>query len=89
MCLSASILLLTDEMHPGGVARHVVDIANGLIEKGITPIVAANDGPFRHRLHKDITFVNLPLYSPRSGRKRVLGFIESYKILLPIIRENR
>lgn len=87
--MNTSVLLLTDEMNPGGVPRHVTDIANGLRERGITPVVAANDGPFHHRLHKEITFVNLPLYSPGSGRKRVLGFIESYKMLLPMIRAER
>ena len=48
-------------MNPGGVARHVVDLANGLVDKGVGLIVAANDGPFRSRLRKDIMFVNLPL----------------------------
>jgi len=76
-------------MNPGGVARHVVDLANGLADKGMRPIVAANDGPFRSRLRKDITFVNLPLYSPRSGRKRLLGFVDSYRILLPLIRREQ
>jgi glycosyltransferase involved in cell wall biosynthesis len=76
-------------MNPGGVARHVVDLANGLVEKGLTPIVAANDGPFRLRLRKDIAFVNLPLYVPNSGRKRLIGFFDSYKILLPIIRREQ
>lgn len=83
------ILLLTDEMNPGGVARHVVDLANGLVEKGITPIVAANDGPFRLRLHKRILFVSLPLFMPESRRKRFLGLLSSYKILAPIIRREK
>jgi|GEM_PF-1141196 len=85
----SNILLLTDEMGPGGVARHVVDLANGLVDKGIMPIVAANDGPFRGRLRKDIQFVNLPLYLPKSGRKRLLGFVDSYRILLSIIRREQ
>jgi len=89
MCLSASILLLTDEMNPGGVARHVVDLANGLREKGMTPIVAANDGAFRLRLNKEITFVNLPLFTPKSERKRFLGLLDSYEILMPTIRREK
>ena len=88
MSLNASILLLTDEMNPGGVARHVVDLANGLRDKGMTPIVAANDGPFRLRLNKEIAFVNLPLFIPKSGRKHFFGLLASYKILVPIIRRE-
>ena len=89
MPLNTSILLLTDEMNPGGVARHVVDLANGLIEKGMTPIVAAHDGPFRSRLRKEIVFVNLPLFISKSGRKRAFGLLASYKILAPIIRREK
>ena len=55
MSLNASILLLTDEMNPGGVARHVVDLANGLRDKGIGRF-SANDGSFRLRLNKEIAF---------------------------------
>ena len=84
-----SVLLVTDELSPGGVARHVVDLANGLEERGITPIVAANDGPFRLRLHKQIMFVNLPLFLPKGGRKRFLGLLSSYAILAPIIRHEK
>ena len=87
--MNESILLLTDEMNPGGVARHVVDLANGLTEKGMTPIVAANDGPFRLRLHKEIAFVNLPFLMSKSGRKRFFGLLASYKILTPIIRREK
>ncbi len=75
-------------MEPGGVARHVADLANGLVDKGVRPVVAANDGAFRSRLRKEITFVNLPLYTPGSGRKRLLGLYNSYNILLPILRRE-
>ena len=89
MSLNASILLLTDEMNPGGVARHVVDLANGLRDKGIAPIVAANDGSFRLRLNKEIAFVNLPLFMPKGGRRRFFGLLDSYKILIPLIRREK
>ena len=75
-------------MNPGGVARHVADIANGLAEKGMTPVVAADNGAFRFRLHKQIEFVSLPLFIPGGGRKRLHGLIDAYKILLRIIRDN-
>jgi glycosyltransferase involved in cell wall biosynthesis len=76
-------------MNPGGVARHVVDLANGLAEKGIGSIVAATDGPFRNRLRKQIPFVQLPLLNPESGRKRLGGFPSSYNILKKVIQNER
>lgn len=83
-----SILLVTDELSPGGVARHVTDLANGLAEKGIRSIVAATDGPFRSRLHNEVRFVELPLLDPHSGRKRLSGFPSSYSILKKILRRE-
>ncbi|HTR80095.1 MAG TPA: glycosyltransferase family 4 protein [Bacteroidota bacterium] len=82
---SSKILLLTDEMDPGGVARHVADLANGLEERGIRSIVAATDGPFRSRLHDQIPFVNLSLYTPGSGRKSLRGLLSAYSVLKKII----
>ena len=76
-------------MEPGGVARHVADLANGLTEHGITPIVAAHDGPFRSRLHHQIEFVNLPLFDPENGRKRPFGLLASYTIVAPVIRRRK
>jgi L-malate glycosyltransferase len=83
------ILLLTDEMNPGGVARHAVDLANGLAERGFQPIVAATDGPFRARLNKQKTFVNLPLLSRDGTRKSLMGFLASYRILNEVVRREK
>jgi glycosyltransferase involved in cell wall biosynthesis len=83
------ILLVTDELSPGGVARHVIDLANGLAERRIESIVAATDGPFRNRLHASIPFVELPLLNPNSGQKKLWGFPSSYKILKKVIQRER
>ena len=88
MALNDSILLLTDEMEPGGVARHVADIANGLVERGIVPVVAASDGPFRSRLRAEVEFIDLPLFSGLDRRKRLLGFLGSYRMLARVIRQK-
>jgi len=80
------ILLLTDEMQPGGVPRHVCDLANGLNERGITPIVAATDGPFRSRLSDGIRFINIRLLKPGSFRKRTTGFFTAYRSLSRLLR---
>jgi glycosyltransferase involved in cell wall biosynthesis len=87
--MKGPILLLTDELLPGGVTRHVIDLANGLAERGIESTVAATGGPFRARLSKQISFVNLSLFVPNSGRKSLFGFISAYRVLRHIIsREN-
>lgn len=83
------ILLLTDEMDPGGVARHVTDLANGLGERGVRSVVAATRGSFCNRLQVDIPFVELPLVWPGTGKKRFYGLPSSYFILRDkILREK-
>jgi glycosyltransferase involved in cell wall biosynthesis len=83
-----NVLLLTDDMNPGGVARHVVDLANGLADRGVESIVAATDGPFRVRLHKEIPFINLSLFIPNSERKSLFGFLSAYRILKKVIHSE-
>ena len=87
--MNKSILLLTDEMNPGGVARHVVDLANGLVERGFQPIVAATDGPFRARLDEQIAFVNLPILARDGTHKSLIGFLASYRILNEVVRREK
>ena len=82
------ILLLTDDMQPGGVAKHVVDLANGLRTRDIDVLVAATDGPFRLRLPDDIRFIPLALVHGDSFRKDVLGTAKSLVSLIRLIREE-
>ncbi len=69
------ILLVTDDMHPGGVPRHVVDLANGLQKNGITVSVAATDGNFRKRLHNEVKFIKINLLKKDSFDKNYYGII--------------
>ncbi len=71
------ILLLTDEMLPGGVPKHVVDLANGLHEKNIFVTVASTDGQYKDKLHPDIPFVQLHLLQSNSYKKNYFGLLPS------------
>ncbi|HAL57873.1 MAG TPA: hypothetical protein DCP63_15775 [Bacteroidetes bacterium] len=79
-----NILLLTDDMLPGGVPRHVVDLANGLSERGVDVIVAATDGSSRNGLCEGTRFVNLPITHHQSLRKNYSGLPE---VIPGLIRE--
>jgi glycosyltransferase involved in cell wall biosynthesis len=80
-----TILLLTDELSANGTARQVVDLANGLVERGAEAIVAGADGPYRKLLRKNVRFLELPLFVRGSSQKSVLGFIRSTASLLKAI----
>jgi glycosyltransferase involved in cell wall biosynthesis len=82
------ILLLTDDMLPGGVERHVVHLANGLYERGINVSVAATEGSFRASLNPSIRFIPLPLLRKGSFRKRIMGIPRSLLILHTFIKSN-
>ena len=84
-----NILLLTDELFPGGVARHVVDLANGLKSKEISVSVAATDGTYRQSLHPDIPFVPLTLLEANSFRKNLSGIFPSYFKLCKLVNTTR
>ncbi len=73
-----NILLLTDEMLPGGVSRHVTDLANGLSDYGIGVCVAATNGPYRHRLNNNIKFLSIPLLKEEAFKKRPFGFFHAF-----------
>lgn len=83
------ILLVTDDMLPGGVARHVVDLANGLCEKGMSVTVAATEGRFQQLLCSAVTFESLDLLKKDSFRKNIVGIIPSYFKLKKLIKKNR
>ncbi len=84
-----NILLLTDEMLPGGVSRHVVDVANGLKKKNIDVTVAATDGIFRKRLNDDIPFYELSLLQKNSFKKNPIGFFSSYYRLSHLLTKQK
>ena len=74
-----NILLLTDDLFPGGVQRHVVDVANSLVQRGHNVSVAASAGLLRKRLHHSVEFIEAPL--ARIGRREPLGLLKALGIL--------
>jgi glycosyltransferase involved in cell wall biosynthesis len=61
-------------MLPGGVQRHVGDLANGLANRNCDVTVASGAGYFANRLDERVTFLELPLTAPPGGRKSVIDF---------------
>ncbi|MDD8017705.1 MAG: glycosyltransferase family 4 protein [Bacteroidota bacterium] len=82
------VLLVTDDLLPGGISRHVVDLANGLHQKGIAITVAATDGKFRTFLNQRIQFIPLYLLKEDSFSKKFFGVIPSFFALTKLIRDT-
>lgn len=80
------VLLLTDEMLPGGVPRHVVNLANGLNKNGISVTVAATNGIFREQLHSDIKYIELSLLKLNSYGQNYYGIIRSMLYIISLLR---
>ncbi len=83
-----TILLVTDHLFPGGISRHVVDLANGLQDRGMSVTVAATDGEFRSFLRPDIRFLELFLRKSDSGQKNLNGIVASAARLRSFFRKN-
>jgi glycosyltransferase involved in cell wall biosynthesis len=83
-----NILLLNDELMPGGVTRHVLDIAHGLQERNISVVVAATVGPWRERLDSSVPFVPLRLMKSHSFDKDFKGFWNSYRTICNVVRDH-
>lgn len=83
------VLLLVDDLLPGGVARHIVDIANNSISTDIKIFVAATPGKYIIKLNPKIHFTPLALRRFDSFEKKFLGIIPSvYKLSRLIQREK-
>ena len=82
------ILLLTDEMLPGGIARHVTDLANGLSERGHSIVVAATDGPMQERLRSDVQFLSLSILKTGNAGKNYLRILSSIRKIERCVRAN-
>jgi glycosyltransferase involved in cell wall biosynthesis len=83
------ILLLTDEMIPGGIARHVTDLANGLSERGHHIVVAATDGPMRKRLRTEVQYLSLSVLKTGTTTKHYSGILSSFRELRRCVRTDR
>ncbi len=84
-----NILLLTDDMLPGGVPRHVTDLANGLARRGISVLVAATDGPFRARLNGSGEFFPLSLLNHGSYKKNPTGTFAAFSTLRSLLKRTK
>ncbi len=71
------ILLVSDDLLPGGTARFVVSLANELHERGAAVAVAATDGDFRRFINSTIQFIPLFLYKKKSYSKNLFGIFFS------------
>jgi Glycosyltransferase len=83
------VLLITDDMLPGGVSRHITDLSNELQLKGIDVTVAATTGQYRSRLNNGIHFVPLFLTKDKSSKKNIMGLFSSYIRLRELFRINQ
>ena len=80
------VLLIADDMFPGGVSRHITDLSNELHRKGINVVVAATAGHYRSKLNNEIQFVQLFLTKEKSSKKNIVGLVSSYFQLRKIVR---
>lgn len=74
-----TILLLTDDLFPGGVQRHVTDLANRLVQLGHKVTVGATHGVFSERLHASVERLEVP--TARNGGRRVWQFVRAFLLL--------
>lgn len=82
------ILILTDDMLPGGVAKHTVDLANGLVEKGYEVSVAATKGTMLSLLKKEVNFIELKLLKSEKFVKNYFGIIISFFRLISFVNRK-
>ncbi|MEP0823331.1 MAG: glycosyltransferase family 4 protein [Ignavibacterium sp.] len=80
------VLLVTDDLFPGGVQRHVTDLANRLSESGHDVAVAAAGGSFRKRLCNAVRFHDVPL--ARGSHRTFVNATRAVKELIRIVREG-
>lgn len=79
-----NILLLTDDLFPGGVQRHVTDLANRLVQLGHRVSVGATHGAFSERLHNSVERIEVPL--ARTGRRGLWIFLKGLLLLQRTLR---
>lgn len=83
------VLLVSDDLLPGGAAKHVTDLANALYLNGIDVHVSAGEGAYSARLIPQIPYHPLPLMNTATQRKHIPGIIPSYGKLRKLIIDNK
>ncbi len=81
-----NILLLSDDMILGGVARHIIDIATALTTEGHSVTIAATDGNMRQFIPESVGFVPLFLKDNTSMKSRYIGYFHSMSVLKETMR---
>jgi glycosyltransferase involved in cell wall biosynthesis len=84
-----NVLLLIDDLLPGGIARHIADLANALLHTDIKIYVSATPGKFLSKFHKDVLFYPINLLKEDSFEKNYFGIFSSYYRLVKLIKEER
>lgn len=84
-----NILLLIDDLLLGGIARHIVDIANSFPSDEYKVFVAATPSSYVEKLHPNIHFIPLSLLKNDSFEKNILGAIPSFHLLSRLIRQEK
>jgi glycosyltransferase involved in cell wall biosynthesis len=81
-----NILLVAEDLVLNGVTRHIIDLANGLVERGHIVIVAASPSGQEKKLDNRVLFIPLSLCYPNSYRKNYAGIFNSIRKLIRTIR---
>ena len=84
-----NILLLSDELMPGGVARHIVDLANSIKKRGVNVYLSTTPGEYKNRLNPEISYLPISILIENSFNKNYWGIIPSYIGLSKYIKKNR
>ncbi|MFA6469377.1 MAG: glycosyltransferase family 4 protein [Bacteroidota bacterium] len=84
-----NILFITDELSPGGVPAHVIDVANYMHHAGNVVTVAATPGNYRVKLDQNIRFVPLSLLHVGTFKKNFTGIVPSIYRLLQLCKNSR
>jgi glycosyltransferase involved in cell wall biosynthesis len=84
-----NILLCAEDFVLNGVTRHIIDLANGLAQKGHFVVVAATPSGEERRLDAAVIFVPLSLCRESSYKKKYYGIFSSILALLRTIRTHQ
>lgn len=79
------VLLAVMSLDIGGVETHVVELAAGLLERGILPVVASNGG----RYVKELEQLGIKHYKVPLHNKKIGNMLRSYRMLKKIIRDEK
>ncbi len=83
------VLLLTDDLLTGGIAKHLCDLVQYNTRSDITYFVAATPGDYLSRFPGYTHFIPLTFLKENSFKKNITGIIPSYYHLSDIVRREK